>query len=101
MSGRGSKPGERRGGRQKGTKNKKTQAVIDKLDDMGVDPIKGMADIANQAMAEGDMQLAGQMYRELAQYVAPKRKAVEISGDDGGPIQTSSSFEFIPVGSNT
>ncbi len=39
----GAKPGERRGGRQKGTRNKRTLAVIDRLDVMGCDPIAGMA----------------------------------------------------------
>ena len=28
------------------------------------------------------------MYRELAQYVAPKRKAVEVTGDEGGSVKT-------------
>ena len=97
MSNRGSKPGERRGGRAKGVKNKGTQSIIDKLIDLKCDPIEGMAKIATQAMGEGDMQLAGQMFKELAQYVAPKRKSVEITGDNGAPIELSSSFNFIPV----
>ena len=33
------------------------------------------------------MQLRATMYRELGQYVAPKRKAVEVTGEDGSPIQ--------------
>ena len=45
---------------------------------MDCDPIEGMAKIATTAMAEGNLALAGQMYKELAQYVAPKRKSVEI-----------------------
>jgi hypothetical protein len=28
------------------------------------------------------------MYKELAQYVAPKRKAVEVTGEDGGSVKT-------------
>jgi hypothetical protein len=27
------------------------------------------------------------MHKELAQYVAPKGKAVEMTGEDGGPLQ--------------
>jgi hypothetical protein len=27
------------------------------------------------------------MYEELAQYIVPKRKAVEMTGQDGGPLQ--------------
>ena len=33
------------------------------------------------------MQLRATMYRELAQYIAPKRKAIEVTGEDGTPIK--------------
>jgi hypothetical protein len=78
--------GKKYGGRVKGTPNKKTQGVIDKLAELKCDPIEGMAKIAEQAMSEGDLPLAGNMYKELAQYVAPKRKAMEISGDKDAPL---------------
>lgn len=70
----------RKGGRQKGTPNKKTQDVIDRLKELNCDPIEGMARIAQAALEIADLQLAGQMFKELAQYVAPKRKAIEITG---------------------
>lgn len=73
--------GVRYGGRQKGTPNKNTQDIQAKLDALGCDPIQGMAEIAAEARAAGDFNLAGTMYKELAQYVAPKRKAVEVQGD--------------------
>jgi hypothetical protein len=38
----GSRRGERRGGRQKGTPNKRKVAVADKLKVLGRDPIEGM-----------------------------------------------------------
>lgn len=75
------------GGRVKGTPNKKTQDVIDRLKELNCDPIEGMAKIALQALNDDDLALAGNMYKELAQYVAPKRKAVEHTGADGGAIQ--------------
>ncbi len=84
---RGSKPGERRGGRKKGTPNKKSVDVKARLDELGCDPLEGMARIAREALDKGDRALAGQMYKELIQYVAPKRKAVEMTGDAGGPIE--------------
>lgn len=74
----GSKPGERRGGRKKGTPNKKTASIQEKLDAMGCDPLEGMALIAQGAMEANDFTLAGSMYKELAQYVAPKRKALDV-----------------------
>ena len=81
----GAKPGERRGGRQKGTPNKKTAAVTETLEHLGCDPIAGMARIAMDETVE--LGIRAQMFKELAQYVAPKRKAIEVMGEDGGPIK--------------
>jgi hypothetical protein len=78
---RGAKPGERRGGRQKGTPNKRTIAVAEKLEELGCDPIEGMAKIAMDKNTE--LSFRAQMYKELAQYVAPKRKAIEGRSEDG------------------
>lgn len=75
----------RTGGRQKGTPNKATVEVAAKLAALGCDPIEGMAQVA--AHPESSLELRGRMYAELAQYVAPKRKAVEVSGPNGGPQQ--------------
>jgi hypothetical protein len=66
-------------GRKKGTLNKKTQSVIDRLVELGCDPIEGMVKIANKAFDEGELILAGSMYKELAQYVSPKRKSIEMT----------------------
>lgn len=81
---RGSAPGERRGGRVKGTPNKITDDIVEKLKSLRCDPIEGMARIA--ADNENPPELRGRMYSELAQYVAPKRKAVEHSGPGGGAL---------------
>ena len=81
---RGSKPGERRGGRQKGTPNRRTLEVQQRLAELDCDPIQGMALIA---MDEGNPpELRARMFAELAQYVAPRLKSVELSGADGAPI---------------
>ena len=69
--------GRKTGGREKGTPNKRTQDVLEKLEQLGCDPIEGMARIAQQAEEEGDKVLAARMYTELAPYIAPKRKAIE------------------------
>ena len=73
--------GKKYGGRVKGTPNKSSQTIMDKLSDLNCDPIEGMATIAKKAMDEGEFILAGTMYKELAQYVAPKRKSIEVSGE--------------------
>ena len=84
MSRGGSKPGERRGGRHKGTPNKKTAAVAEVLSGLGLDPIKQMGQIAMDEHVEVSIRV--QILKELCQYVAPKRKAVEVTGDKGGPL---------------
>jgi hypothetical protein len=75
--------GRKTGGRQKGTPNKATVEIIDKLAAAGCDPILGMARLAMDE--SNNPELRGRMFAELAQYVAPKRKAVEHSGNDGSP----------------
>jgi hypothetical protein len=83
--------GYKTGGRTSGTHNCKTQAVIDRLEALGCDPIEGMARIAMNETAE--LNIRAQMYKELAQYVACKRKAVEVSGEDGGPLELEISWQ--------
>lgn len=78
--------GRKTGGRTAGTPNKRTAEVAERLAALDCDPIAGMARLA---MDESNApELRGRMFSELAQYVAPKRKAVEHSATDG------SSFEF-------
>jgi hypothetical protein len=79
VGGRGSRPGERRGGRKAGTPNKRTVEVAQRLEELGCDPIEGMARLAMDDTL--DPTLRGRMFSELAQYVAPKRRAVEHSDD--------------------
>lgn len=73
--------GFKTGGRLPGTPNRNSQDIADRLAALGCHPLEGMAKIAEQSMDAGDLKLAGQMYAELAQYVAPKRKAIEHSGE--------------------
>ena len=95
---RGSKPGERRGGRAKGVKNKGTIEVEAILRRVGCNPIEGMAMMARGLDPETkqpaviSMEIRSKMHSELAQYVAPKRKAVEHSGPDGAPLVGTSSW---------
>jgi len=68
-------------GRPKGALNKRTLDVIEKLAAERCDPIVGMARIAMNE--KNPVELRARMFAELAQYVAPKRKALEHSGDAG------------------
>jgi len=83
--------GKRAGaGRKKGTPNKRTtkaaKTIQETIDRIGCDPLEAMLEIAIQAKNEGDLSLSLSAYKELAQYVAPKRKAVEVSGDVDNPL---------------
>lgn len=71
--------GLKTGGRKRGTPNKRTQEVVARLEKLKCDPIEGMAKIAMDV--NNPPELRGRMYAELAQYVAPKRKAIEHSGE--------------------
>lgn len=74
--------GVRLGGRQKGTPNKDKQELLDMILATGCKhPIQGLAEIAKRSHDNGDVELARDCYKELAQYVAAKRKAVEHSGE--------------------
>lgn len=75
-----------RGGRKKATPNKKTATVAEKLAALGYGPIEGMAGLAMDETVEASIR--AQMHQELAQYIYPKCKAIEVSGDEGGPAQT-------------
>ncbi len=75
------KKGNKTGGRSKGTKNKRTQEVIDILNELDCNPIEGLAGIAKKALERQDYALAGNMYKELSQYMFPKRRAIEVSAE--------------------
>lgn len=67
--------GKKTGGRQKGTRNKRTEDVVGRLAFLDCDPIEGMALIAMDG--ENSPELRGKMFAELAQYVAPKLRSSE------------------------
>lgn len=74
------------GGRTKGTPNKDTAAIRERLADEfpDWDPVLALAAIANDPTA--DPQLRFYASKEVAQYVHPKRKAIEHSGKIGEPF---------------
>ncbi len=51
-SGRGSLPGERRGGRKAGTKNKKTQEQVKAIEDTGLTPLQFLTNIYREECPE-------------------------------------------------
>ena len=76
------------GGRVSGTPNKRTQELAEKLQELGCDPIAGLAKIA--LADETAPELKVRCYAELAQYVHPKRKAMDL-----GSVKDSEPVKFI------
>jgi hypothetical protein len=78
--------GQKTGGRQKGTPNfRSTRAVQATLDERKCDPIDVMAELAMDK--DSPRELRGRMAAELANYLHPKRKAIEHTGPGGGAIE--------------
>lgn len=74
----GRKPGGKKtGGRKPGTPNKITTDIQHTLARLKCDPVEGMAKMANDKKLEPALRLRA--YAELANYVYPKRRAVEIT----------------------
>ena len=74
------------GGRVSGTPNRKTHELTEKLKELGCDPIGGLAGIAMDTKTAPELRV--RCYAELAQYVYPKRKAVDLGlGKDGEPLK--------------
>ncbi len=76
----GSAPGERRGGRAKGTPNRQTQLVRDRLAELKCDPVAGLAQIAMDPA--NTSELRARVYADLLAFSAPKPKAIELTAGE-------------------
>ena len=76
--------GKKTGGRVAGTPNRRTADAIERLERLGCDPIEGTAVIAMDP--SNAPELRGRMYAELAGYVAPKRRALDVSAEAAQPV---------------
>jgi len=63
-------------GRARGSKNYKTKFIEEKLAALGCDPIEGMVALAEDKNTETGIR--AKLYCELANYLFPKRKAIEL-----------------------
>ncbi len=73
-------------GRPAGVPNKPKRQLLALLREKypGYHPILEMARIAHET---DDVHLEANMHKEIAQYVTPKLKAVEVSGSNGEPLK--------------
>lgn len=58
--------------------------MAERLRQFGCDPIAGMAALATDATLPA--ALRGRLFAELATYVAPRRRATDLTGAGGGPL---------------
>ena len=94
MAGRGSSPGERRGGRGKGAKNKTTQrkeqllaSAAEQFRAADYDPLREMRCLViKKRLAKNDV-LRFNMHQVLARKYFPDVSAVKVSGDADAPLQ--------------
>ena len=70
--------------RPKGAKNKRPQEIQDRLAELDCAPIEGMVQIAKEPTSSQELKL--QAFKELVQYTAPKRKAVDMTASVDGNI---------------
>ena len=84
MAGRGSAPGERRGGRRKGTPNKATAAREAEVEASGLTPLGFMLDILRDK--EASMEDRKWAAQHAAVYVHPRLAQQQFKGPDGGNI---------------
>lgn len=81
-------------GRKAGTLNKINSVVAEKLAAMDCDPFEGMAKIAEQAMKEGNYELAGKMFNNLSPYMQPKLSSATLDANVALNGQDNSIWEL-------
>lgn len=69
----------RTGGRQPGTPNRRTAELTARLAELGLDPLEGLAKIAQDPATEPGLR--AKILADLLPYVFPKRKAVEVTSE--------------------
>ena len=78
------KPRHPNAGRKKGTPNRRTFDAAALAEEMGVDPLKILLDLCSHR--DPGIQLGAA--KEAAKYVYTQKRATELSGPNGQPIQT-------------
>ncbi len=83
-SNRGSKPGERRGGRQKNTPNKRTAEIQAKVEASGLTPLDYMLSVMRNEDNEAPVRLDAA--KSAAPYVHAKLSAIDARLDIDGQL---------------
>lgn len=77
-------------GRKKGTPNKKAVELMAICEEEGIDPFRALVRLSR----DGDTELKFAALKEVCQYIYPKRKALEHSGEINNPYMDMSAEEL-------
>ena len=89
---RGSKPGERRGGRRRGTPNRKSVAQVEAAAAGGLMPLEHLLAVMRDLSESEDRRMYAAV--AAAPYCHCKLKAVEHSGPEEKPIEYAVTLTF-------
>lgn len=79
--------GLKTGGRKKGIPNKKTQALISRVETSGLLPVDYLLSVMRDESIDRCQRMdAG---KAVAPYIHPKLANIEVTGKDGGPLQVN------------
>lgn len=80
-------------GRSKGTPNKRTLDLQEKIDKLGLHPLEGLSKI----IPDLESDAKAHVYLSLLPYLYPKRKAIEVSYDDETILKQIKLMEGVPT----
>ena len=80
----GSQPGERRGGRKKGVKNKRTRAFVEAVKASGLMPLDFMLSIMRDE--DQPMERRMEMAKAAAPHLHPRLTTTKLQGDRNAPL---------------
>lgn len=83
------------GGRQPGTPNKKTAETQAAVEASGQTPLEYMLTVMRDVGQDEQRRLAAA--NMAAPYVHAKLSSVELTGQDGGPMETVTRIELVPL----
>lgn len=78
---RGSKPGERRGGRKEGAANKRTREIADKAAEEGLTPLEYLLSVFRDEEEERAVRIDAA--KAAAPYIHPRLQSTTVSVPDG------------------
>ena len=83
------------GGRQRGVLNKKRQTLLEAIQERFPDyhPVLAMAQIANDETLPDDLRFNA--HKEVSQYILPKLRSVEVSGNEDKPLVTEVAIRLV------